>query len=325
MTTLQRVLDSGYTARAGKVLVLLLVVVAMAGVVSATRVSAERDVVKLGNPTEMIVHLNYSELTSSRVSTVVPGSHEPENIRGVDSQGEIDCQYRTTFGSEIVCEPNPGAKKGNYSVTIRYTTPNPSLAEGDYEVLNYLHRILVPTEQYTLEVILPEGYGIVDTEDVRSIVPPNGETGSEGRRIFVTWTRTDMSLGDTLNFQVRYQELNVFENVFPDNIATVIALGAIFLAIIVSFFLKRRKGQDTIAAVFPVLKTDEKEVLKFIIEEGEECEQRDLVDNLDYSKAKISRLVKDLEERHLIEKIKEGRKNRLTLQKEVGDVDFSSE
>lgn len=294
----------------------------MSSVALGSTISSEKEVVRLGEPTEVEIMVNYSSFTADRVSVLVPSSHRPENIQATDERGDVSCELRDQYGKEILCDP--GNMSGTYNILISYTTDLPSETNEGKEYISYTHpqRFLVPTDMFSLTVILPEGYGIVEKSMNPPYEPENARTGSEGRRIFVTWNEENISLGDSEEYVTRYQELNVFENVVPQSttffVAFVILMVAVFAAVYV-----RRQSSETIASIMPVLKKDEQEVMRYIISNEGECEQRQLVEDLSYSKAKISNLVSDLVERNLIEKIKEGRTNRLVVKKEIGDVDVS--
>ncbi len=302
-----------------KVSLLFIFVIVLSTMVSASLVS-EEEVIELGEPTEISLTKNFVNITSSQVSVAIPQAYEPENIRGYSEDEELECNYRETWGKEIICHV-PEDPPENYSVTIEYETPSFTESVDGYNVFEYQKRVLVPTEEYSLEVILPEGSGIISGDDIGPYYPEDSVTGSEGRRIFIRWDLEDISLGETYDFVVRYQELEVLRNLFPVDIRTLGIIVALIVAISFSLYFKFKRKEETIASILPLLKEDEKKVLMEIIENGGECEQRKLVQELDYSKAKISRLVKDLEERNLLKKIKEGRKNRLVLKKEIGDLD----
>lgn len=301
--------------------VLVVLVVGMITVGSASTIEHEREVVQLGSPVEVEVTIEYADFTSDQVSRLVPPSHDPRNVKGQDKFGSIPC---SSEGNELLCEPS--VEEGNYTVTINYETPMPEQrVTTPYQQYNHSKRILTTTEQYSLRVILPEGYGTANQDGLEPYLPTNGEDGSlEGRAFYVEWTDTNVSLTDRMDYTVRYQELAVFES-FPVSYAIILALLAI-IGIGGGLWLYSSRStdtdEDTIASVLPVLKEDEQEVLRYMIEQEGECEQKALVEDLTYSKAKVSRLLKDLEERNLIEKIKEGRKNRVELAKEIGDVDL---
>lgn len=316
---------SGVRVHVRRLAVLCLLVVSLSAMVSGTTIAEEAEVIRIGaSSTEVTIHINYTELTSESVSFLVPESHDPRNVRGSDAGGEIPCQFRER-DDEILCTPSE--HNGSYAVDIRYSMPSPAtVSEAGHMVYSHTKRILVPIDSYSLQVVLPEGYGLIQGDQTAAYTPRAGQVGSDanGRRIYVRWQDSNTSIGDTLRYQVRYQELNVFRDIFPTSPAVFIAVLLILIAAGLSVYMRRaQSSSDTVASVFPVLKDDEKEVIRYMVEHDGECGQKDLVEELDYSKAKISRLVKDLEERNLIKKIKEGRQNRLKLKKDLGDVEFA--
>ncbi len=312
---------SEQTPNFSKVLLVFLAFTAFFAVGSA-RLEYEEEVIALGETLEVSVTKHYSTLNSNQVSINIPQNQEPENIRAVDENGTMPCEFRQVFGNEIVCQPDNFGKE-NYSVTISYETPDTSELTDDYK--KFEHRKLFSTslERYSLEIILPEGSGIVssNSEDLIPFEPEYATTGSEGRRIFVRWDLDDVSLGETENFAVRYQELDELRNIISFDASTIGTIIVLLIAVLIPVYFKFIKDDDTIASILPLLKEDEKQVLMYIIDKGGECEQKNLVKDIDYSKAKVSRLVKDLVERNLVKKIKEGRKNRLVLKKDVGNID----
>jgi uncharacterized membrane protein len=64
-----------------------------------------------------------------------------------------------------------------------------------------------------------------------------------------------------------------------------------------------------------VLQADEQEILKYVADEGGKCQQNEIVDSVPYSKAKVSTVLSDLEDRGIVERVKEGRTNTVSLVK----------
>jgi uncharacterized membrane protein len=74
-------------------------------------------------------------------------------------------------------------------------------------------------------------------------------------------------------------------------------------------FRSRRQTDD--------LDADEEMVIDMLEDSGGDMLQKDIVAETDYSKAKISGLVSELEEKDIVNKEKDGRSNRVTLKKDV--------
>lgn len=311
-----------WTSSIARLGILFLLVLTVLGTASATTIESEEEIIRLGEQTDVTIHVNYSELTSEQVSLLIPAGHSPQQLQARDSQGrELECEFNDV-DSEILCDP--ASFNTTYNVTVEYTTPTDLSQEEGYLEFNHVQRILIPTERYRLHVVLPEGYGLVEEESVEPLSPSDARRGSDegGRQFTVTWEDDGLGLGDVQRYQIKYQELRVFEDIFPDHLSFIAALTLVLVSLALYLYVKRRQEEgDTIASIMPVLKDDEQEALRYIIDQGGDCEQKALVDNLEYSKAKVSRLVTDLEERNLIEKVKEGRKNRLILTKEIGNID----
>ncbi len=284
--------------------------------VSATTIQQEDITVELGTPDTVAVERQYVDITTEHISYLVLGRYDPDGLSAADAQGELDCTVEElSIGKELLCTPR---QRSNYSVTITYT--------GDFAVrqdtgmeFSMSNRVFVPTERVNTRVVLPEGYGIVEAEGAYS--PEDAEVGSRGRRIFLEWQYDNVSIGEARTYQVRYEQLSVFESLALRHLTLFLAVAVIVLAVLVVYVRRKHAGEKTVADVFPVLKEDEQEVMRFIIDNEGEVEQRDIVDSLDYSKAKISRLVSDLEDRSLVVKEKRGRVNVVTLARDVGDVE----
>jgi len=61
--------------------------------------------------------------------------------------------------------------------------------------------------------------------------------------------------------------------------------------------------------------------MEILLREKGEVDQRTIVRETDFSKPKVSRVINDLIERGLVDKISKGRKNLIKLKKEVKRVD----
>lgn len=283
---------------------------------AATQITEEAVTIEIGDPATVTVLRHYDSITTDRISYLVSGRYAPGDLSARDDAGGLDCQVDDlAVGSEILCTPR---NRTNYTVAITYTGDFSARNE-NIQVFGYTNRIFVPTDRIRTRVVLPEGFGLV-RDSGPPYQPGDAEVGSEGRRIFLQWTENDTGLGEAFEYQVRYEELAVLERITLRRLTIFLAIAVIILSGIV-FYVWRERGQDkTIASVFPVLKEDEQEVIRYIIDHEGEVEQREVVNAMDYSKAKISRLISDLEERNLIEKQKRGRINVVTLARETGDL-----
>jgi len=101
----------------------------------------------------------------------------------------------------------------------------------------------------------------------------------------------------------------------------------ILVLIIISFILalmfvfRKQRVKD----LLPVLTNGERKAMEILLREKGEVDQRVIVKETDFSKAKVSRIINDLIDRGLIEKISRGRKNLIKLKKEIKRPESKSE
>ena len=302
------------TSRAFLALAFFLLIFPLA---SGSQIKKEEVVVDLNSPSEVRVNITYGELTQEKLSYIVP--YSMSNVRASIKGRSLECTTQNVeIGTELLCETD---EKRNFSVYIRYNTNDMVSRRGELSEFSYSRNILEPIQSYELKAILPEGSGIYESsrEEFKSIDPEPVSIGSTGRRIHVVWKDQDMNLGGVLRFNLYFERLRFFEHL--PYLELIVIAGAVVIGISVAYFYFR-SGKKTISSVLPVLKEGEREVLKIIIEKGEECKQKEIVESVDYSKAKVSRIIKDLDERNLIEKKKVGRTNVIQLSKDIGEADI---
>ncbi len=278
----------------------LLVLVSLA---SATNIESEYVEFDLqDNSVEKEVEVG--ELTSSRFTYIT--NHPVDNLR-VDIEGEeANCFFEElSLGGEISCETE---YYSNFTANIHYTTSGLTTNRNNANIFRYSQNIYRPTDNYTFRAVLPEGTGVIDQEnDTTPVIDPEfGEIGSEGRRIHVEWNQ-DPELGETIAFEVAYEELgNGFRN------AVILLATIILLAGFARAYLKRKTESEE-KKVKDQLTEDQRHIVEMLEEDGSML-QKDIVEESEYSKAKISGLVSELEELELVSKEKEGRSNRVSLE-----------
>jgi uncharacterized membrane protein len=278
-----------------------LILLGMVYTASGTIVESENITVDLQEQ-QVEKEIRFKELTSNRMTYLT--NHPVRNLEVTIEAREADCSFdEFDLGGEISCETDIYE---NFTTKISYDTSGLVTSQENINIFRYSQSIARPTNNYRLRVILPSGAVLVDEENVSTpvIYPERGEVGTEGRKIHVEWNQ-DPPLGETLNFEVVYENLDQEYNGYlvPSLIAAVIILS---LIIGYRYRDKLSKVRDD------SLPEDQQSVMKLLRENGDML-QKDIVDESEYSKAKISGLVSKLEEKDLIEKEKEGRSNRIKL------------
>ena len=71
------------------------------------------------------------------------------------------------------------------------------------------------------------------------------------------------------------------------------------------YFFRKRFARD----IIPILTDNERKIVEILLREKKEVNQRSIVRETDYSKSKVSRILRNLESRGLVERSRKGRTN----------------
>ncbi len=288
-----------------RALFLLFSVVFIAGFASGTSIDEENITVDLQDET-VDAEIYFDDLTSSSFTYV---TNHPVNNYNVEIEGQrVDCEFEElAIGGEISC---PTDYRQNFTVDLEYETSGLTNSQNSVNFFRYSQSIYRPIENYNIKVILPEGTGLIDQTNISTpvIEPESGVVGSEGRRIHVEWSISP-SLGETVSFQAAYEQLSPNYRMVIVVIASILLIAGLF-----RFYLRQRSKSES-SNIIESLPEDEQDVLS-ILRENSDMLQKDIVDESEYSKAKISGVISSLEEKEIIEKEKEGRSNRIYVKEE---------
>jgi uncharacterized membrane protein len=216
-------------------------------------------------------------------------------------------------GTYITCETD----KKNMTMDMSYSTKGLVTEREKINIFRYSQPIQRPTDLYNLKVLLPSGTGLADGSNVSLPVlsPDTGSSETDGQRIYVTWTKNP-NLGQ-LDFQAVFQgsqdpktkDKDVKSN--NKDLRWLIPLLVLFL--IIAGVIVLLKSREDIDSVYENLTEDEAEVLDMVRENENSMLQKDVVDESEYSKAKISSVISGLEEKGIVKKSKEGRSNKISI------------
>lgn len=232
-----------------------------------------------------------------------------ENFQATANARPLNCSIKVNGITNIGCD---FSSVQNLRMTkINFTTPdfvkvldNKFYFNGDFTLNQNINSASV-------FIRIPEGM-IVDENATKLIFPENSTMVSDGRRIIVVWNLNDIKANEPLKFQILYQRISV-PPLFQIRLRHFAVLG-IAIAVVSGFIYIRyfRKPQKLILSV---LDDYERKVMNLIIASEGLIDQKKVVKETNLSKAKISRVVKSLVERGLIEVERMGRRNKLKLVK----------
>ena len=219
----------------------------------------------------------------------------------------LDCQVSDQgFGTLISCP-----SVNDSAVRYRFTAYNLVRNLRTAKMFSYPFLITGLLDEFNLTLNLPLGAGIIDENSIgisglKPFMPDTGTEGSDGRKIFIKWFFVKPKLGETIEVSAIYEQIFGPAQLFMG----VVAVAILIPVMLVLFFFFRR---GRIEHVLPILNEGERRVMKMIIDSGGEVDQRKIVKECDLSKSKISRIIKDLEERGLVTVTKRGRSNKIRM------------
>ena len=227
-----------------------------------------------------------------------------DNFTARSNAGSVVCNVDIKGTSEIGCSFI--LTKEQRTVTFSYKTPDfvKQLDEkfffsNEFSINDDIDRIFG-------SIRLPIRMAVV--KDGRISFPESADILSEGT--IVVWSMTNFNKDQDLKLEVLYERLPV---PFLEQLSiSKIIIFALVVGAVMAFLLLRyfRKSEQL---VLSVLDDFERKVINVISVNGGEVNQRKVVQDTNLSKAKISRVVKSLAERGLIEVQRLGRTNKLKL------------
>ncbi|MEE9525641.1 MAG: hypothetical protein V3V78_03495 [Candidatus Woesearchaeota archaeon] len=206
--------------------------------------------------------------------------------------------------------------KGDSKISFNYVT------EEFVDKTNFLINMNFDYDIDNLKIslILPEGSSLkkpITQGDLTSgsIYPQPTQATTDGRSLIFIWEKTDIKQGD---------ETSIFTQIQPKtNIIPFILIPLAIILILIGIILFRKKRIEIKEKIIVQkedyvekhLKPDEEQIINVLkLKEGS-CEQGTLRIATNFSKAHLSRLLKELEDRKVIKKEKRGKKNLVFLKK----------
>lgn len=288
---------------------LLGLILLISSLASATTVTEERVDIDL-QESRVHVELHVEELTSTHLTYFT--TYSVDDVTVMADGEELNCEVgSTSIESEISCDIN---KTEDFDAKFNFSADDLVSDENNRKVFEYTQDFIRPTQNYTLSVTLPQGDILVDEANVTRPVlsPSNADISTNGQRIKITWNKKP-DLGETTTFRLLYEPAQEQEN--GDNLGLAIAV-IILLSIGAAAVLGARQYlKKSVEDEYSELSEDEIDLIELLRENEGSMLQKDIVQSMDYSKAKVSGIVKDLVEKEILEKEKEGRSNQLSISK----------
>lgn len=229
-----------------------------------------------------------------------------KNFETASNAGPQDCVVTSGAASIIVCKLNLTQEKR--TLELQFETADFVKSVDGKSLLSLDLSLNQRIDQTAASVRLPEAYALTKTSAIPSVSPPTNSIVSDGRRIIVNWNIANITTDQSLKLQTLYEPIG---NEFPTSFIILGIASFLVLGGLGTFFYRRIKKPKEI--ILSVLDDFERKVVEVITVAGGEINQRKVVAETNLSKAKVSRVVKRLQERGLIEVTRLGRTNKLKL------------
>ncbi len=232
-----------------------------------------------------------------------------ENLKASSDFGSVDCKAEVKGISEINCDINISVGR---TIVISFETndfvkvfDSKYYFDGDFTLGKDISKIFATVK-------LPEGMALIEENLNASRVsfPENASILSSGRKIIVTWRLEEIKSNQNLKLQFLYESI---AEVQPISLRYFVVLGVVIALVLAFVYIRFFKKPQKL--VLSVLDEFERKVMDVIIASGGVVNQKKVVEQTNLSKAKVSRVIKSLVNRGLIEVERSGRINRLKLLK----------
>jgi uncharacterized membrane protein len=202
---------------------------------------------------------------------------------------------------------------GTHTANISYETSYPIAESGENTLIRYTDRLPYPAEKQQVSIKLPLGYIVPrekDKDEDFYVNPKTTDTYSDGQRVILYWEQK----GQELPISVVARQVVGTQAGWM--IATFIAIAAAIISSYIVIHQRRatKPKQKKKTVIVPTLIDNEQKIVNFLKENGEVW-QKQIQQATTFSKAKVSRILRNLEERGVITKTIYGNTNKISLKK----------
>ncbi len=269
----------------------------------------------------------------------------PESFAAIDS---YDIDFRVSLGNAYVVQEITYPEKQNFTFQIPNDAseisavadgkameipekPRNITIEGRHIETSYLTKKFIDENNFVAEFTYPDDIRNLQVNVILSsnlelarpvdegtlvsnaVFPKADSITSDGQRIRITWIRENAEKGDSISTLVKLREKRDYFFLIY-----ILIIAAVAIAVLGTILWRRKPKTRVVvktrkATVEEHLKEDEAQVIRILKSRGKQCEQGTLRVVTGFSKAKLSGLLKELEDRNIIYKEKRGKKNIIFL------------
>ncbi len=286
-----------------RVLLLLVLILLLAGSANALESNVKVDLLPSGAAHEVIEISFIADADADEVSYSL--LNKPENLKVFQSTDELEHKVVKNEYYDIIISKQ--IKKGqSYRIRMEFDIKGLIRQLNRNYIFSFKYQPNTNFENFNIEVVLPRGFILAELES--AVSPSGGVVSTDGKNIIVNWNLK--GINNEQAFIIVYERGLASSSSYVWIVVTiVIALGAI--AGVVTFYRKEKKE-----VIDGVLSVDEKKIVG-MIEAGDEITQKQIVKDTGFSKAKVSKIIRRLEEKGIVEKIPFMATNKLKIKNKI--------
>src|SRR3989338_5366104 len=157
--------------------------------------------VSYDNPSHVVMVLSVDKF-SGDVKISIP--HETSGLKYEADFGKISCSSKgQIYGTDILCSL-PQNASGAFKVELDIY----DLVKSSDEQFFFKQDISMPldSKKFSFKAVLPDGMGISTSGE--GFFPKDADISSDGRNIFISWSKPSVKFGETFSAQVIYEPLS---------------------------------------------------------------------------------------------------------------------
>lgn len=229
-----------------------------------------------------------------------------ENFELFLNDAPVLCDVSYTVGGSVAdCNMSDVLAGRNY-IAVSYESAYPFFDLGNMKMFSDSFDFGSTVESFKLSIKLPFGYVLPDMSEY-FVTPEAATIYSNGRRHILFWEAQNVS-----SFEVSVIMEPSSDSRSPAFYAVIVII-ALFLALIVWHYVRRRNRVKTKEIVYSHLLEGEIAVVDALEANMGVLKQKELQAITSFSKAKLSRIISNLENRDIVNKKPFGNSNRIFL------------
>lgn len=296
---------------------LLLLLVLLPSVFAATEIISANTTIDINGKTADIHSTQYLSTTEPINTLILILSKQATSVKVLINGEKRECELQQEFAR---CG---SISAGQHEINFSYTTNYPFAEVGENILFKHSNRLTYPGKRQHISLKLPVGTIIpreIGKDESFYISPDTAEIYSDGERIILIWDEEKQEVD--LSVIMRDTTPTPIAWIALAGISTIIAAGSIAYIlfqrkpkekIVKKIVKKGDKGEKT-KELLPQFIEDERKVVELLQNApNHEAWQKTILQETKFSKAKVSRIIRNLEERGVVTKTIYGNTNKVTL------------